>query len=189
MKILITTPGGMFGRTIIPELLAPEFSVRVISRNPHRLPGEIREQVEIVRGSIDNAGALREALEGVDALFWCIPRAPIGEPNLGAYYERFARAASQAIREAETPRVVSVSASPISALHAAEEFLNDSGAAVRHLRCASLADNTPLPTSIVTHITDLALRLLVRTDWNGVDALSISGPSDSYFAFAAIALK
>jgi uncharacterized protein YbjT (DUF2867 family) len=200
MKILITTPGGMIGRTIIPELLAPEFAVRVISRNPHRLPTEIRRQVHIVRGSIDNSGVLREALDGVDALFWCIPRPPIQEINLRAYHERFARAASQAICEADTPRVVSISANPISALHATEEILNDSGAAIRHLRCdwftgnfstpaTALPADIPVTTTVVTHIADLALRLLVRTDWSGVEALSIPGPDDLYFAFAAIALK
>src|SRR5437899_8886786 len=110
MKILITTPKGAIGRRIVPELLAPEFTVRVITRNPGRLPAEIREQVEVVRGSIDNANTLRGSLDGVDALFWCIPRAPIQESNLSAHFERFARAASQAIRDAQTPRVVSISA-------------------------------------------------------------------------------
>ena len=191
MKILITAPGGTIGRTIIPELLAPEFSARVISRNPHRLPAEIRDEVEIVRGSIDNSGALREALDGVDALFWCIPRAPIGETNLGAYYDRFARAASQAIREAKTPRVVSISSSPIFALHAAEEILNDSGAAIRHLRCAWFTQNFSVSVRAlpaVTHIADLALRFLVRTDWSGIEALSIPGPEDLSFIHSAAAV-
>ena len=158
MKILITTPGGMIGLTIIPELLAPEFSVRVIARNPHRLPAEIRDQVEIVRGSIDNAGTLREALDGVDAFLWCIPRAPIGETNLRAYNERFARAASQAIRESETPRVVSISSSPIFGLYAAEEILNDSGAAIRHLQCAWFTEKFSLPVTgllSLTHVRHL----------------------------------
>jgi uncharacterized protein YbjT (DUF2867 family) len=184
MKILITAPGGTIGRRIVPELLAPEFSVRVISRNPHRLPAEIRDQVEIVRGSIDNAGALREALDGVDALFWCIPRPPIRETNLLDYYERFARAAFRAVRQAETPRVVSISASPISTLHAAEEILNESGAAIRHLRCAWFTSNISVPVTglpAMTHIADLALRLLVRTDWSGIEALSIPGPDDLSF--------
>src|SRR5262245_50636962 len=109
MKILITTPNGNIGRRIVPELLAPEFSVRIITRTPDRLPSDIRDQVEIVRGSIDDAGTLREAVEGVDAMFWCIPRPPIEETDIRSHYERFSRVASQAIREAETSRVVSIS--------------------------------------------------------------------------------
>jgi uncharacterized protein YbjT (DUF2867 family) len=180
MKILITTPGGMIGRTIIPELLAPEFSVRVISRNSHRLPAEIRDQVEIVRGSIDDAGALREAIEGVDAFFWCIPRPPIEEMNIPGYYKRLARIASQAIRAAGTSRVVSISSGPASVQHAAEQILNRSGAAIRHLRRASLALNPHIPITMdsAQDIADLTLRLLVRTDWSGIESLSLCGLED-----------
>jgi uncharacterized protein YbjT (DUF2867 family) len=187
MKILITTPGGTIGRRIVPELLAPEFSVRVISRNPDRL--EFREHVEIARGSTDNMAVLRRALDGVDALFWCIPRALIRETHPRDHYERFARAASQAIREAETPRVVSVSAGSILESYGTEEILNESGASLRHLRCDWFTENFSVPvtrrlqavpgtTTVVSHVADLALRFLVRTDWNGVEALSIPGPED-----------
>jgi hypothetical protein len=175
MKILITTPNGTIGRRIVPDLLAPEFSVRVITRNPDRLSGEIRDQVEIIRGSTDDILALREGLEGVDALFWCVPPAPNEDTNVQSHYERFACAASRAIREAETPRVVSISATPISALHAAEEILNDSRAAIRHIRCDwfTIVSDTPDHTSLVPHIADIALRLLVRTDWRGIEAITI----------------
>jgi uncharacterized protein YbjT (DUF2867 family) len=187
MKILITTPGGTIGRRIVPELLAPEFSVRVISRNPDRL--EFREHVEIARGSTDNVAVLRRALDGVDALFWCIPRAPIRGTDFPAYYERFARAASHAIREAGTLRVVSVSAGSALESYGTEEMLNESGASFRHLRCDWFTENFSVPvtrlqkdfpgtTRVVTHIADLALRFLVRTDWSGVEALSIPGPED-----------
>jgi uncharacterized protein YbjT (DUF2867 family) len=186
MKILITTPNGTIGRRIVPDLLAPEFSVRVITRNPGRLPREIRDHVEIIRGSTDDVRALRKALDGVDALFWCVPHAPIEDTSVQSHYERFACAASEAIREAGTPRVVSISASPISALHAAEEILNESGAAIRHLRCARFT-MIPFPTdtagqsTLVAHIADLALRLLVRTDWCGIEAITLPGPEDLSF--------
>jgi uncharacterized protein YbjT (DUF2867 family) len=180
MKILITTPGGIIGRTIIPELLAPEFSVRVITRNPNRLPSDIREQVEIVRGSIDDARALREALEGMDAMFWCVPRPPIEGTNIRGYYERFARAATEAIRAVGVPRVVGISPGPASVRHAVEQILNRSGAAIRHLRCAPHALNPrlPIPASAAQDIADVALRLLVRTDWSGVESVSLCGLED-----------
>lgn len=180
MKILITTPGGMIGRTIIPELLAPEFSVRVVSRNSHRLPSDIRDQTEIVRGSTDDTSTLHEALEGVDAMFWCIPRPPIEEASTPAYYERFARAASEAVRAAGVPRVVAISPSPSSVQDAAEQILNRSAAAIRHLRCAPHALNPriPIPASAAQDIADVALRLLVRTDWSGIESVSLCGLED-----------
>src|SRR6266702_9001376 len=97
MKILITTPTGNIGRRVLVELLAPEFSVRVISRDPSRLPEEIREQVEVVRGSTDETATLRRALDGVEALFWCVPTESLQETDVRSHYERFARAGSQAI--------------------------------------------------------------------------------------------
>src|SRR5262249_2977332 len=110
MKILVTTPTGRIGRRIVRELLAPEFSVRVIVRDPGRLPEEIRQQVEVVRGSTDDAATLRRALDGVEAMFWCVPTESLRETNVEQHYERFACAAWQAIREARTPRVVTISA-------------------------------------------------------------------------------
>ena len=127
MKILVTTPAGNIGRRVLSELLAPEFSVRVISPDPDLLPEEIREQVEAVRGSTDDPVALRRALEGVQSLFWCVPTESLRESDIKSHYERFARAARQAVREAGTPRVVTISAGgkglarlagPISGLHA-----------------------------------------------------------------------
>ena len=150
MKILITTPTGKIGRRIVPELVAPEFSVRVIVRDPARLPEVIREQVEIVRGSADDEATLRGALDGVEALFWCVPAESLRETDVELHYERFACAGWHAIRQTGTPRVVTISAggkglargaSPISGLHAMEEILNESGAAIRHLRCGLFMEN------------------------------------------------
>src|SRR5215467_4144079 len=150
MKILVTTPTGNIGRRVLAELLAPEFSVRIITRSPTRLPEDIHEQVEIVQGSTDDVATLRQALDGIEAFFWCIPSAPLKTTNMREHYERFARAAGQAIHEAETPRVVTVSASgkslarnagPISGAHAMEEILNESGAAIRHLRGTWFMEN------------------------------------------------
>src|SRR5262245_17154795 len=134
MRILVTNPTGRIGRKIVPELLGPEFSVRVLAREPARLPQETRAQAEIVRGSMDDAAALRRALDGVEALFWCVPTEPLQETNVEHHYERFACAAWRAIREARTPRVVTISAAgegykgqsgPFSGLRAMEEILNE----------------------------------------------------------------
>lgn len=202
MKILITTPSGRIGGRIVPELLAPEFSVRVITRSPKRLPSEIREQVEVVRGSTDDANALCEALDGIDALFWCTPRPSLQEMDVRSYYERFARAAAQAIRQAGTPRVVALSPSGISlgsALSAIEDILNESRAAIRHLRCGWLTENpleqadsisypgpghSSVPMSSADQLADVALKFLVRRDWYGVDVLTVGDAGNLSFTQA-----
>ena len=217
MKILVTNPTGRIGRKIVPELLAPEFSVRTIVRDPARLPEEIRQQVEVVRGSTDNAATLRRALDGVEALFWCVPTESLQETKVEQHYERFACAGRQAVREARTPRVVTISAcgkghahnaGPISGLHAMEAILNESGAAIRHLRCGLFMENLlsevqcireqgflsypmpghiPIPMTAVTDVADVALRWLVWRDWKGIEGIAVHGPEDlSYNQAAAV---
>ncbi len=219
MRILVTNPTGRIGRRIVPELLAPEFSVRVIVRDPARLPEEIRQQVEVVRGSADDPATLHRALDGVEALFWCVPTESLQETNVEQHYERFACAGRQAIRETRTPRVVTVSAcgkgrarkaGPITGLHAMEEILNDAGAAIRHLRCGLFMENflsqarcirehgfvsypmpghIPIPMTAVTDIADAALRWLVRRDWNGIEGVAVHGPEDLSFNQVAAAVE
>jgi len=219
MKILITTPSGKIGSRIVAELLAPEFSVRVIAREPQRLAREIREQVEVIRGSVDDPATLRRGLDGVESLFWCVPAESLQETKVEQHYERFACAAWQAIREAGTSRVVTISAGgkgrasqavPISGLHAMEEILNESGAAIRHLRCGFIMENflsqlqpiceqglisypipgdVPIPMIAATDIADAALWRLVRRDWHGVEGVAIHGPEALSFNQAAAVME
>ena len=211
MRILVTTPTGNIGRRVLAELLAPEFSVRVVARDPARLPQKIQAQVEVVHGSTDDAAALRRALDGVEALFWSVPGAPLGEVNAQAHYERFAMAGYRAIRKAGTPRVVTISAAgnvstrdagPLSGLRAMEEILNQSGAAIRHLRCGWFTETFPrqersicgqglfwnsIPTQVaastvaLNEIADVALRWLVRRDWAGIESVRVYVPGDVCF--------
>src|SRR5215472_11701617 len=206
MKILVTTPGGSIGRAVLSELLAPEFSVRVIAREPSRLPEEILEQVELMRGSTDDAEILRSALEGVESLFWCVPTPSLAETDLRRHYERFSRAASHAICAAGTPRVVSIScgrsesalnAGLIPMRDAIEDILNQSGAAIRHLRCSASAEellstahansehglrsysglrNGQIPRPTVREVADVALRWLVRREWEGIATVPVRRP-------------
>jgi uncharacterized protein YbjT (DUF2867 family) len=215
MKILVTTPNGRIGRWIVPELLEPDFSVRVITRNPAQLPREIREQVEVVRGSTDDPTMLLHALDGVEALFWCVPTESREETEVEHHYERFARAGWEAIRQAGTPRVVTISAvgkgqarqaGRISGLHAMEELLNESGAAIRHLRCGLFMENfhqeaewliqrgvlsypvpghIPVPMVAAADIADIALRFLVRRDWSGIVGINVHGPEELSYGEAA----
>ena len=218
MKILVTNPTGRIGRRIVPELLAPEFSVRVIARDPSRLAENIRQQVQVVRGSADDTGTLRQALDGVEALFWCVPTESLQEKNVEQHYERFACAAWQAVRESGTPRVVTVSAGgkglarsagPISGLHAMEEILNESAPSIRHLRCGLFMENflsqassieqgfisypmpghIPIAMTAIADIADTALRWLVRRDWEGIERVAIHGPEDLSFNQAAAVLE
>jgi uncharacterized protein YbjT (DUF2867 family) len=101
-------------------------------------------------------------------------------------------------------------AGPISGLHAMEDILNESGAAIRHLRCGSFMENflsqaqaigergvfsypmpahIPIPMAAVTDIADAALRWLVRRDWEGIAGVAVHGPKDLSYRQAADVLE
>jgi uncharacterized protein YbjT (DUF2867 family) len=219
MKILVTTPTGNIGRRIVRELLAPEFCVRVLVRDPARLPEEVRAHLEVVPGSLDDGARLRRALDGVEAMFFCVPPASGQTTDIRAHYERFARVAAAAIRTAGTPRVVTISAvgkgrarnaGPISGLHAMEDILNESGAAIRHLHCGAFMENflchsqaiaergvlsypmpghVAIPMVAATDVADMALRWLVRRDWSGVAGGAVHGPEDLSYNQAAATIE
>ncbi len=200
MNILVITPDGDIGRRVMAELLSPEFTVRVITNDSTGLPEEWREQVEVIADPADNVGAIRQALADVGSVLWCLP-AEADQEN-----EPLARALSRAMREADTPRLVTVStagcgltrnADIVSGQPAIEGILNKSGARIRHLRYSLLLEKSlsqgrslleegtfslPIPGDILMplvmadDVVDVALRWLVRQDWEGIESLVVSSP-------------
>ena len=49
--IVITTPTGTIGQQVLEKLLNSGETIRVIARDPSRLPAHTRERVEVVQGS------------------------------------------------------------------------------------------------------------------------------------------
>jgi uncharacterized protein YbjT (DUF2867 family) len=101
-------------------------------------------------------------------------------------------------------------AGPISGLHAMEEILNESGAAIRHLRCGLFMEtflsqarsireqgfvsypmpgHVPIPMTAVADVADVALRCLVRRDWSGIEDIAVHGPEDLSFNHAAAVIE
>ncbi|MEU4535951.1 NmrA family NAD(P)-binding protein [Streptosporangium sp. NPDC023825] len=94
--IVITTPTGDIGRQVLDRVLDSGEPVRVIVRDPSRLPEHVRTQVETVEGSHADADTIAKALEGADRLFWLVP--PAGFRDAGParrYYLDFARAVAR----------------------------------------------------------------------------------------------
>jgi len=71
--IVITTPTGDIGRQVLDRVLDSGEAVRVIARDPSRLPARVRARAEVVQGSHGDAGAIAKALAGADRLFWLVP--------------------------------------------------------------------------------------------------------------------
>jgi uncharacterized protein YbjT (DUF2867 family) len=50
--IVITTPTGQIGRQVLGHLLESGEQLRVIARDPSQLPAGVREDLDIVEGSL-----------------------------------------------------------------------------------------------------------------------------------------
>lgn len=105
----MTTPTGAIGSKVLRNLLAHDAKVRVIVRDPARLPEDVRERIEVVTGSHGDADVVNTAFAGADAVFWLAPPNFRAE-SLDAAYRDFARAACDAFTSQGVHRVVGVSA-------------------------------------------------------------------------------
>ncbi|EIV96131.1 NAD(P)H-binding protein [Frankia sp. QA3] len=107
--IVVTTPTGQIGRQLLDILLTGDEPVRVIARDPSRLPAHIRERVEVVAGSHGDADVVTQAFAGADAVFWLAPPNDRAVSADAAYLD-FTRPACDAIEKHGVGRVVGVSA-------------------------------------------------------------------------------
>ena len=62
--IVITTPTGDIGRQVLDRLLDSGEAVRVIARDPARLPERVRARAEVVPGSHGDAERDHEGARG-----------------------------------------------------------------------------------------------------------------------------
>ncbi len=71
--IVVTTPTGTIGQQVLDKLLKSRETIRVIARDPSRLPARTRERVEVVQGSHSDSRIVDRAFEGADSVFWVVP--------------------------------------------------------------------------------------------------------------------
>ncbi|WP_405407182.1 NAD(P)H-binding protein [Streptomyces decoyicus] len=154
--IVITTPTGQIGSRLLDILLneAPTHGeeVRVIIRDPGKLPDAVRARVDVVTGSHGDAAVVDRAFAGADAVFWLVPPAPQATPSLDAAYTGFTRAAAKAFTTHGVGHVVGVSAlgrgTPVAdraglvtASLAMDDLIASTGVAYRALANPTFMDN------------------------------------------------
>jgi len=69
MTILITGATGFIGRHLIQRLLEQSVSVRVVTRDPNRLPVQWRDRVEVVIGDLSDKRIQTAATKGVGLIY------------------------------------------------------------------------------------------------------------------------
>jgi uncharacterized protein YbjT (DUF2867 family) len=208
--IVVTTPTGFIGSKVVRELLAAGEAVRVVARDPDKLPAEARAQVEVVRGSSDDASVLDRALAGAESLFHVVPPF-FAAPDVMEYYLQFTRPVIAAMQRQGVTRIVTVSgigrrssakAGPVSATIAKDIELERAGLHVRALWCPSFMENVlrsldslraqstfagpgrpdvKAPLVATRDIAAVGARLLRDRSWTGGGGVAVLGPEDLSF--------
>lgn len=212
--IVVTAPTGRIGSKLVPLLLQGDEPVRVIVRNPEKLPDAVRAAAEVVVGSHRDRDVVDGALAGADALFWLMPAAGNAASPYDAYVTASIPGADAVIRH-HVPRVVVISAlgrgtqmyaGHISASHAMEDLFRSTGAHLRALAMPTFMDNLfrqlpgirngtvtgtipgdlRMPWVATRDIAEVAARYLRDHTWTGQETVNVLGAEDlSYDDIAA----
>lgn len=210
--IVITAPTGNIGRLVLAGLLesapAAGEDLRVIVRDPARLPEAARGRVEVVTGSHADPGVLDQAFAGADAVFWLVPPDSAKTPHEA--WTEFTRPAVKALTAHGVTHVVGVSAlgrgTPladraglVTTSLAMDDLIAGSGVAYRALANPSFFENLleeaasirdhgvftdtadpdrKAPLVAVADIAAAAVRLLLDRSWTGTGEVPVLGPRD-----------
>ncbi|MFC9125879.1 NAD(P)H-binding protein [Streptomyces sp. NPDC057099] len=210
--IVITAPTGNIGRHLLPLLLdsapARGEELRVVVRDPARLPDTVRDRVEVITGSHGDAEVVDRAFEGADAVFWLVPPDSSLPPHDA--YSGFTLPATKALAAHRVGHVVGVSAlgrgTPVAdraglvtASLAMDDLIAGTGVAYRALASPSFFENLleeadairekgvftdtvaadrKAPFVAVADIAAVAARLLLDRSWTGTDSVPVLGPED-----------
>jgi len=214
--IVVTTPTGNIGRHVVEHLLAAGETLRLIVRDPGKLPQEVRDQVEIVQGSHGDAVVADQAFRGADAVFWLCPPTPSATP--AAATVDFARPGAEAMRRHGVAHIVAATtlgrdtpwqdqAGNATGSIRMVDLLRKTGAAVRGLALPAFMDNAlrqanaisqgrmfgpidpdkKLPHTATRDTGAAAAGLLLDRSWSGQKDVPVLGPEElSYGELAAI---
>ncbi|MER6142426.1 NAD(P)H-binding protein [Streptomyces sparsogenes] len=153
--MVITAPTGHIGSRLLDILIdeAPTRGeeLRVIVRDPGKLPEAVRARVDVVTGSHGDAEVVDRAFAGADAVFWLAPPDPRA-PSLDAVYSEFTRPAAKAFTAHGVGHVVGVSAlgrgtpvadraGHVTASLAMDDLIAHTGVAYRALANPGFMDN------------------------------------------------
>ena len=169
--IIITTTTGAIGHQVLEHILRSAEPIRVIARNPSRIPAEVRKRVEVIEGSHANADVVNQAFAGADSVFWIVPPDPRAK-SVDAAYLDFTRPACDAFKKYRVKRVVG-----ISALGRGTPWASKAGLVTASLKMDDLIASTGVSYRAVTNpsFMDNLLRQVESIKNQGMFFLPISG--------------
>jgi uncharacterized protein YbjT (DUF2867 family) len=149
--IIVTAPTGAIGHQVLENVLDGQEPIRVIARDPSRLPPHARDRIDVVQGSHSDAAVVNKAFVGADAVFWLVPPDPRAK-TVDAAYVDFTRPACAAFKTHGVKRVVGISAlgrgTPagahaglVTASHKMDDLIASAGVHYRAVTNPSFMDN------------------------------------------------
>ena len=149
--IVVTAPTSMIGRQVLDHVLKGHEEVRVVVRDPSKLPLDVRQKVHLVEGSHGDPAVIDQAFRGADAVFWLSPPDPRADSVVAAYLD-FTRPAAMSLRANGVKNVVGVSAlgrgtavagraGYVTASLAMDDMIAGTGTNYRALTMPSFMDN------------------------------------------------
>ncbi|MEM6336019.1 MAG: NAD(P)H-binding protein [Bacteroidota bacterium] len=214
MTIAVATPTGNIGQVLVRQLLTRNANLVLLARKPDALPADVRGQVRVEQGELQDAAYLQEATAGADALFWLTP-ANYATPSMADWYDALIASATNAVTKNGIGRVVNLSSQgahrleglgPVSGLGRVENAFDETDADVVHLRPGFFMENllgqldavrhtgamyypsrTDVPVAMVAtqDIAVVAADWLMDTTWSGRHVAGIHGPRDLSYDEAA----
>ena len=205
--IVVTAPTSHIGSRVLSNLSRHDEDVRVVARDPRRLPPQVRDRMGVVAGSHQDRAVVDRAFEGADSLFWLVPADRTARSVYDAYVA-FSIPAADAIVRHGVARVVTISAlgrgqqryaGHVSASLAMDDLLRSTGVHLRALTMPSFMDNMlyqvqsikndgvirgtipgdrKMPVVDTRDIAAVASRLLLDHTWTGQDSIGVLGPED-----------
>jgi len=187
--IIVTAPTGAIGHQVLENVLQGQEPIRVIARDPSRLPPHARDRIDVVQGSHSDAAVVNKAFAGADAVFWLVPPDPRAK-TVDAAYVDFTRPACAAFKTHGVKRVVG-----ISALGRGTPAAAHAGLVTASLKMDDLIASAGVHYRAVTNpsFMDNLLRQVELIKTKGIFSLPIAGdlkqPSASTRDIAATAAK
>ena len=104
--VLVTGATGYIGGRLVPRLLEAGHTVKVLVRTPAKIAGvPWLDDVEVVQSSLDDGAALRDALAGVDVLYYLVHSMAAGS-GFESKEKAMAETAAKAAADAGVDRIV-----------------------------------------------------------------------------------